>query len=150
MKDPRAGNQGSIDLEIGILRGGPDEREVREVETDAARARPLSTPAGFGGSEQFDTAAGKPSDEIVEQTIGQALTGLSFEVSYLSRQANDETQEIRGQLDKIARMIDSTIGSVTAITGGELKMSTSNRASSASITSSIRGDEISSTGFGGM
>jgi len=96
-----SGDRGAV-----VIATGHDITERRQAEA-ARRVRELAAHLQSAREAERKHLAREIHDEL-----GQALTGLKLEVSYLSRRARLENPETRGKLAEILRMIDGTIASV--------------------------------------
>jgi PAS domain S-box-containing protein len=99
----------SEDGEIVVIATGHDITERREAE-QARRVRELAAHLQSAREAERTHVAREIHDEL-----GQALTGLKLEISYLARRAGDAGGEMRTRLDGVGNMIDGTIASVRRI-----------------------------------
>ena len=97
---------GIEDRPPAIIATGIDITERREAE-EARHVRELAAHLQSATERERQHIAREIHDEL-----GQALTGLKLEVSFLARQPDIEAQALRGKLVDLARQIDATIGSV--------------------------------------
>ena len=96
-----SGDRGAV-----VIATGHDITERRQAEA-VRRVRELAAYLQSAREAERKHLAREIHDEL-----GQALTGLKLEVSYLSRRAGVENPEMRNKLGEIGRMIDGTIASV--------------------------------------
>lgn len=89
-----------------IIATGIDITERREAE-ESRRVRELAAHLQSAREHERRHLAREIHDEL-----GQALTGLKLEVSYISRQRDADPEEIRRKLLDLGRMIDQTIESM--------------------------------------
>jgi len=89
-----------------IIATGIDITERREAE-EARRVRELAAHLQSAREHERRHIAREIHDEL-----GQALTGLKLEVSFIARQRGAEAETIRLKLAGLGRMIDGTIESV--------------------------------------
>jgi PAS domain S-box-containing protein len=99
----------SEDREAVVIATGHDITERRQAEA-ASRVRELANRLQSAREAERSHVAREIHDEL-----GQALTGLKFEVSYLSRQVARENPELGERIERVASMIDGTIVSVRRI-----------------------------------
>ena len=92
-----------------VIATGHDITERRQAEA-AQRVRELAAHLQSAREAERKRLAREIHDEL-----GQALTGLKLEVSYLSRRAGVENPIMRSKLGEIGRMIDGTIASVRTL-----------------------------------
>ena len=97
---------GIEDRPPAIIATGIDITERREAE-EARRVRELAAHLQSAREHERKHFAREIHDEL-----GQALTGLKLEVSFLARQRDDDAEAIRRKLVDLARGIDGTIESV--------------------------------------
>lgn len=97
------------DSETVVIATGHDITERREAE-QARRVRELAAHLQSAREAERTHVAREIHDEL-----GQALTGLKLEVSYLARRAGDGSGEMRERLDGVGSLIDGTIASVRRI-----------------------------------
>jgi PAS domain S-box-containing protein len=95
--------------ETVVIATGHDITERRQAE-QARRVRELAAHLQSAREAERSHLAREIHDEL-----GQALTGLKLEISYLARRAGDASGEMRGRLDGVGNMIDGTIASVRRI-----------------------------------
>jgi PAS domain S-box-containing protein len=95
--------------ETVVIATGHDITERRQAE-QARRVRELAAHLQSAREAERSHVAREIHDEL-----GQALTGLKLEISYLARRAGDASGEMRGRLDGVGNMIDGTIASVRRI-----------------------------------
>jgi two-component system sensor kinase len=91
-----------------VIATGHDITERRQAE-ESRRVRELAAHLQSARETERTHVAREIHDEL-----GQALTGLKLEVSFLSRKAAHDPQ-MRERLDGVTHMIDETIGSVRRI-----------------------------------
>jgi PAS domain S-box-containing protein len=99
----------SRDRETVVIATGHDITERRQAE-DARRVRELAAHLQSAREAERSHVAREIHDEL-----GQALTGLKLEVSYLSRRAGEQDPQMRERLTRLGRMIDDSIVSVRRI-----------------------------------
>jgi PAS domain S-box-containing protein len=92
-----------------VIATGHDITERRQAE-QARRVRELAAYLQSAREGERAHVAREIHDEL-----GQALTGLKFEVSLLSRKLGSEDPELSRRLQDVGRSIDTTIGSVRRI-----------------------------------
>jgi PAS domain S-box-containing protein len=97
------------DSETVVIATGHDITERREAE-QARRVRELAAHLQSAREAERTHVAREIHDEL-----GQALTGLKLEVSYLARRAGDGSGAMRERLDGVGSLIDGTIASVRRI-----------------------------------
>lgn len=95
--------------ETVVIATGHDITERREAE-QARRVRELAAHLQSAREAERTHVAREIHDEL-----GQALTGLKLEVSFLARRVGDANGEMRKRLDGVGSMIDGTIASVRRI-----------------------------------
>ena len=96
----------SGDREAVVIATGHDITERRQAE-DARRVRELAAHLQSAREAERKHLAREIHDEL-----GQVLTGLKLEVSFLCRRAGGENSEFRTKLREFGRMIDGSIASV--------------------------------------
>ena len=97
------------DRESVVIATGHDITDRRQAER-ARRVRELAAHLQSAREAERTRVAREIHDEL-----GQALTGLKLELSFVSRRAGDDSPELRERLDAIGGMIDGTIASVQRI-----------------------------------
>ena len=93
----------------GAIATGYDITERKEAE-EARRVRELARHLQSAREGERKQIAREIHDEL-----GQALTGLKFQVSHLSRKLTDSEAEAREKLELVGRSIDGTIAAVRRI-----------------------------------
>jgi len=86
-----------------------DITESKRLE-EAERVRDLARHLQYAREEERNRIAREIHDEL-----GQALTGLKYELSWIARQAGTNPERLPGRLRDVERMIDDTIRSVRRI-----------------------------------
>jgi PAS domain S-box-containing protein len=99
----------SEDREAVVIATGHDITERRQAE-QSRRVRELAAHLQSARETERTHVAREIHDEL-----GQALTGLKLEVSFLSRRMGSDNPRMRERLDGVGRMIDGTIMSVQRI-----------------------------------